>query len=54
MKSLIMEPRCTIGLSSKFVKLRESKAEVDDDAKKATSISKSTLGDLFGDQFKKQ
>jgi small subunit ribosomal protein S1 len=43
-----------IGLSSKLVKLRESKAEVDDYVKKATSTSKSTLGDLFGDQFKKQ
>ena len=43
-----------IGLSSKLVKLRESKADVDDYVKKATSTSKSTLGDLFGDQFKKQ
>jgi small subunit ribosomal protein S1 len=43
-----------IGLSSKLVKLRESKADVDDYVKKATSTSKATLGDLFGDQFKKQ
>ncbi len=43
-----------IGLSSKLVKLRESKADVDDYVKKATSTSKSTLGDLFADQFKKQ
>jgi small subunit ribosomal protein S1 len=43
-----------IGLSSKLVKLRENKADVDDYVKKATSTSKSTLGDLFADQFKKQ
>ncbi len=41
-----------IGLSSKLVKLRESKADVDDYVKKATSTSKSTLGDLFADQLK--
>ncbi|MFN7453613.1 MAG: 30S ribosomal protein S1 [Pseudobdellovibrionaceae bacterium] len=41
-----------IGLSSKLVKLRESKADVDDYVKKATSTSKSTLGDLFSEQLK--
>ncbi len=41
-----------IGLSAKLVKLRESKADVDDYVKKATSTSKSTLGDLFADQLK--
>jgi small subunit ribosomal protein S1 len=41
-----------IGLSSKLVKLRESKADVEDYVKKATSTSKSTLGDLFAEQLK--
>ncbi len=41
-----------IGLSAKLVKLRESKADVEDYVKKVTSTSKSTLGDLFGDQLK--
>ncbi len=41
-----------IGLSSKLVKLRESKADVEDYVKKATSTSKTSLGDLFGDQLK--
>jgi small subunit ribosomal protein S1 len=41
-----------IGLSSKLVKLRESKADVEDYVKKATSTSKSTLGDVFGEQLK--
>ena len=41
-----------IGLSSKLVKLRDSKADVDDYVKKATSTSKSTLGDLFAEQLK--
>lgn len=41
-----------IGLSSKLVKLREAKADVEDYAKKATSTSKSTLGDVFGEQLK--
>lgn len=41
-----------IGLSSKLVKLRDSKADVEDYVKKATSTSKSTLGDLFADQLK--
>jgi small subunit ribosomal protein S1 len=42
-----------IGLSSKLVKLREQKGDVEDYAKKATSSSKSTLGDLFAEQLKK-
>ena len=41
-----------IGLSAKLVKLRESKADVDDYVKKATSTSKTTMGDLFGDALK--
>jgi small subunit ribosomal protein S1 len=41
-----------IGLSSKLVKLREQKADVEDYAKKATSTSKTSFGDLFGDQLK--
>lgn len=41
-----------IGLSSKLVKLRESKVDVEDYVKKATSTSKTSLGDLFGDQLK--
>jgi small subunit ribosomal protein S1 len=41
-----------IGLSSKLVKLRESKADVDDYVRKATSTSKTTMGDLFGDALK--
>ncbi len=41
-----------IGLSSKLVKLREQKADVEDYAKKATFTSKTSLGDLFGDQLK--
>ena len=41
-----------IGLSSKLVKLRESKADVEDYVKKATSTSKSTLGDIFAEQLK--
>ncbi len=41
-----------IGLSSKLVKLRESKADVDDYVKKATATSKSTFGDLFAEQLK--
>lgn len=41
-----------IGLSSKLVKLREQKADVDDYVKKATSSSKTSFGDLFGDQLK--
>jgi small subunit ribosomal protein S1 len=42
-----------IGLSSKLVKLRAEKADVEDYVKKATSTSKTSLGDLFADQFKK-
>lgn len=41
-----------IGLSSKLVKLRESKADVEDYVKKATSTAKTTMGDLFGDALK--
>ena len=41
-----------IGLSAKLVKLRESKADVDDYVRKATSTSKTTMGDLFGDALK--
>lgn len=41
-----------IGLSSKLIKLREQKADVEDYAKKATSTSKTSLGDVFGDQLK--
>jgi small subunit ribosomal protein S1 len=41
-----------IGLSSKLVKLREQKADVDDYAKKVTSTSKTSFGDMFGDQLK--
>jgi len=41
-----------IGLSSKLVKLREQKADVDDYAKKASSTSKTSFGDMFGDQLK--
>lgn len=42
-----------IGLSSKLVKLRESKADVEDYVKKATATSKTSLGDVFGDTLKK-
>lgn len=41
-----------IGLSSKLVKLREQKADVDDYVKKATSTAKTSFGDMFGDQLK--
>ncbi len=41
-----------IGLSAKLVKLRESQADVEDYVKKATSTSKTSLGDLFGDTLK--
>ena len=41
-----------IGLSSKLVKLRESKADVDDYVRKATATSKTTMGDLFGEALK--
>jgi small subunit ribosomal protein S1 len=41
-----------IGLSSKLVKLREQKADVDDYVKKASSTSKTSLGDIFGEQLK--
>ncbi len=42
-----------IGLSAKLVKLRETQADVEDYVKKATSTSKTSLGDLFGDTLKK-
>lgn len=41
-----------VGLSAKLVKLRDQKADVDDYVKKATSTSKTSLGDVFGDQLK--
>ncbi len=41
-----------IGLSAKLVKLRETKADVEDYVKKATSTSKTSFGDLFGDALK--
>lgn len=41
-----------IGLSAKLVSLREQKANVDDYVKKATSSSKTSLGEAFGDAFK--
>ena len=41
-----------IGLSSKLVKLRESKADVDDYVKKATATSKTSFGDVFAEQLK--
>ena len=41
-----------IGLSSKLVKLRDSKADVDEYVKKATSTAKTSFGDVFGDQLK--
>ncbi|MBX3019031.1 MAG: 30S ribosomal protein S1 [Bdellovibrionaceae bacterium] len=41
-----------IGLSSKLVKLREQKGDVEDYAKKATSSAKTSFGDLFADQLK--
>ncbi len=41
-----------IGLSAKLVKLRESKADVEDYVKKATTTSKTSLGDLFGAELK--
>jgi len=41
-----------IGLSSKLVKLREQKGDVEDYAKKASATSKTSFGDMFGDQLK--
>lgn len=41
-----------IGLSHKVVKLREQKGDVDDYVKKITRTSKTSLGDLFGEQLK--
>ncbi len=41
-----------VGLSSKLVTLREQKANVDDYVKKAATTSKTSFGDMFGDQLK--
>ena len=41
-----------IGLSSKLIKLREQKGDVDDYAKKATAHAKTSFGDVFADQLK--
>ena len=41
-----------IGLSAKLVKLRESKANVDEYVTKARASSKTTMGDLFADALK--
>ncbi len=41
-----------VGLSSKLVKLREQKGDVEDYAKKTITTSKTSLGDMFGDQLK--
>ena len=41
-----------IGLSAKLVPLREQQADVEEYVKKATSTSKTSLGELFADQLK--
>jgi small subunit ribosomal protein S1 len=41
-----------VGLSSKLVKLREQKGDVEDYAKKASATSKTSFGDMFADQLK--
>jgi small subunit ribosomal protein S1 len=41
-----------VGLSSKLVKLREQKGDVDDYVKKATATAKTSFGDVFADQLK--
>jgi small subunit ribosomal protein S1 len=41
-----------VGLSSKLVTLRDQKANVDDYVKKAATTSKTSFGDMFGDQLK--
>ena len=41
-----------IGLSAKLITLREQKADVEHYAKKATSTSRTSLGDLFGGTLK--
>ena len=41
-----------IGLSAKLVTLREQQADVEEYVKKATSTSKTSLGELFADQLK--
>ncbi len=41
-----------VGLSSKLVKLREQKGDVDEYVKKATATAKTSFGDMFADQLK--
>lgn len=41
-----------VGLSAKLVKLREQKGDVDEYVKKATATSKTSFGDMFGEQLK--
>ncbi len=41
-----------VGLSSKLIALREQKANVDDYVKKAATTSKTSFGDVFGEQLK--
>lgn len=41
-----------VGLSAKLVILRAQKGDVDEYVKKATATSKTSFGDLFGDQLK--
>ncbi len=41
-----------IGLSSKLIKLREQKGDVEDYAKKVSATAKTSFGDMFGDQLK--
>ncbi len=41
-----------IGLSAKLVKLREQKVDVEEYVKKATTTSKTSLGDIFGEALK--
>ncbi len=41
-----------VGLSSKLVKLREQKGDVDEYVKKATATAKTSFGDVFADQLK--
>ncbi len=41
-----------IGLSAKLVKLRETQSDVEEYVKKAHQVTKTSLGDLFGDTLK--
>jgi small subunit ribosomal protein S1 len=41
-----------VGLSSKLVKLREQKGDVEEYVKKATATAKTSFGDMFADQLK--